>query len=226
MTALLDASPAARLLDRPGIEPVTAANAYAAWSPPGRIRSEAAFASLTGVNPIPASSETPYAIASTATVIRDSTAPFTWPSSPGFAWTPRRVPMSRSARRRMHHPRDPTLTQALPCTPSLQAAQRHEQPYSRRLTSMGIQQPTRSAPPKRPRLPQPRLLPTPLTTALRQPHGPHPHRCTLKPEEPVNLRQCLSTPCLYAHRPPRMVEIFGSHRDAAFRGIDIPSTTE
>ena len=35
---------------------VTAAIAYAAWSHPGRIRSEAAFASLAGVNPIPASS--------------------------------------------------------------------------------------------------------------------------------------------------------------------------
>ena len=44
------------LLDQPGIGPVTAAIAYAAWSHPGRIRSEAAFASLAGTNPIPASS--------------------------------------------------------------------------------------------------------------------------------------------------------------------------
>ena len=56
MTALLNESPAAGLLDQPGIGPVTAAIAYAAWSHPGRIRSEAAFASLAGVNPIPASS--------------------------------------------------------------------------------------------------------------------------------------------------------------------------
>lgn len=56
MTALLNASPAAGLLDQPGIGPVTAAIAYAAWSHPGRIRPEAAFASLAGVNPIPASS--------------------------------------------------------------------------------------------------------------------------------------------------------------------------
>jgi len=56
MTALLQASPAAGLLHQPGIGPVTAAIAYAAWSHPGRLRSEAAFASLAGVNPIPASS--------------------------------------------------------------------------------------------------------------------------------------------------------------------------
>ncbi len=56
MTSLIEASPAAALLAQPGIGPVTAAIAYAAWSHPGRIRSEAAFASLAGVNPIPASS--------------------------------------------------------------------------------------------------------------------------------------------------------------------------
>lgn len=56
MTALLETSTAAGLLSQPGIGPVTAAIAYAAWSHPGRIRSEAAFASLAGVNPIPASS--------------------------------------------------------------------------------------------------------------------------------------------------------------------------
>ncbi|WP_406030471.1 transposase [Nocardioides sp. NBC_00163] len=44
------------LLDKPGIGPVTAAIAFAAWSHSGRVRSEAAFASLAGVNPIPASS--------------------------------------------------------------------------------------------------------------------------------------------------------------------------
>ena len=56
MTSLLTDSPAAGLLDKPGIGPVTAAIAYAAWSHAGRVRSEAAFASLAGVNPIPASS--------------------------------------------------------------------------------------------------------------------------------------------------------------------------
>ena len=56
MTDLLAISPAAHLLDQPGIGPITAAIAFAAWSHPGRVRSEAAFASLAGVNPIPASS--------------------------------------------------------------------------------------------------------------------------------------------------------------------------
>ena len=56
MTALVNSSPARGLLDQPGIGPVTAAVALAAWSHPGRVRSESAFASLAGVNPIPASS--------------------------------------------------------------------------------------------------------------------------------------------------------------------------
>jgi len=44
------------LLDQPGVGPVTAAIALTAWSHKGRLRSEAAYASLAGVNPIPASS--------------------------------------------------------------------------------------------------------------------------------------------------------------------------
>jgi transposase len=44
------------LLDQPGIGPVTAAIALTAWSHHGRVRSEAAFASLAGVSPVPASS--------------------------------------------------------------------------------------------------------------------------------------------------------------------------
>ena len=56
MTELLNTSAARDLLEQPGIGPVTAAVALAAWSHPGRVRSEAAFASLAGVNPIPASS--------------------------------------------------------------------------------------------------------------------------------------------------------------------------
>jgi transposase len=44
------------LLDQPGVGPVSAAVALAAWSHPGRLRNEAAFAALAGVNPIPASS--------------------------------------------------------------------------------------------------------------------------------------------------------------------------
>lgn len=56
MTELVRASQAASLLDKTGIGPVTAAICLTAWSHHGRVRSEAAFASLAGVNPIPASS--------------------------------------------------------------------------------------------------------------------------------------------------------------------------
>ena len=56
ITDLVRQSPAATLLDQPGIGPVTAAVALTSWSHLGRIRSEAAFASLAGTNPIPASS--------------------------------------------------------------------------------------------------------------------------------------------------------------------------
>ena len=44
------------LLDQPGVGPVSAAVALIAWSHNGRLRNEAAFAALAGVNPIPASS--------------------------------------------------------------------------------------------------------------------------------------------------------------------------
>jgi transposase len=56
MIDLLHASKAAVLLNKTGIGPVTAAVVYTAWSHAGRLRSEAAFAALAGVNPIPASS--------------------------------------------------------------------------------------------------------------------------------------------------------------------------
>lgn len=56
MIDLLHASKAAVLLDKIGIGPVTVAVVYTAWSHAGRVRSEAAFAALAGVNPIPASS--------------------------------------------------------------------------------------------------------------------------------------------------------------------------
>jgi transposase len=44
------------LLDKRGIGPIVAANVLCAWSHQGRCRSEAAFASLSGTSPIPASS--------------------------------------------------------------------------------------------------------------------------------------------------------------------------
>lgn len=56
MTVLVRQSRATVLPEKTGIGPVTAAIALTAWSHPGRVRSEAAFACLAGVNPIPASS--------------------------------------------------------------------------------------------------------------------------------------------------------------------------
>jgi transposase len=56
MAELVRASQAAPLLEKTGIGPVTAAICLTAWSHHGRVRSEAAFAALAGVNPIPASS--------------------------------------------------------------------------------------------------------------------------------------------------------------------------
>jgi transposase len=44
------------LLAQPGVGPVTAAQLLISWSHRGRLRSEAAFAMLAGVAPIPASS--------------------------------------------------------------------------------------------------------------------------------------------------------------------------
>jgi transposase len=47
---------APQLLDEPGVGPIVAADVIVAWSHAGRVRSEAAFARLAGVAPIPASS--------------------------------------------------------------------------------------------------------------------------------------------------------------------------
>lgn len=56
ITELVEVSEAAPLLEETGVGPVTAAVCLTAWSHRGRVRSEAAYASLAGVNPIPASS--------------------------------------------------------------------------------------------------------------------------------------------------------------------------
>lgn len=53
---LVKVSEAAPLLEEQGFQAVTAAKCLVAWSHEGRVRSEAAFACLAGVNPIPASS--------------------------------------------------------------------------------------------------------------------------------------------------------------------------
>jgi hypothetical protein len=56
ITELVKISEAAPLLQESGFGPVTAAICLTVWSHHGRVHSEAAFASLAGVNPIPASS--------------------------------------------------------------------------------------------------------------------------------------------------------------------------
>ncbi|WP_156165394.1 transposase, partial [Demequina rhizosphaerae] len=56
ITALVATSDGAHLLDLPGIGAINAAVLIAAWSHDGRIRSEAAFAVLSGTSPLPASS--------------------------------------------------------------------------------------------------------------------------------------------------------------------------
>ena len=56
LDSLVKVSEAAPLLEEKGFGAVTAAKCFVAWSHEGRVRNEAAFASLAGVNPIPASS--------------------------------------------------------------------------------------------------------------------------------------------------------------------------
>ncbi len=53
---LVKVSVAAPLLDEVGFKAITVAKCFVAWSHDGRVRNEAAFACLAGVNPIPASS--------------------------------------------------------------------------------------------------------------------------------------------------------------------------
>lgn len=56
LAELIQLSEAAPLVDEPGIGVITAAKCLTVWSHHGRIRTEAEFASIAGVNPIPASS--------------------------------------------------------------------------------------------------------------------------------------------------------------------------
>ena len=56
LTEFVQISEAAPLLDEKGFQAISAAKCLAAWSHHGRVRTEAEFASLAGVNPIPASS--------------------------------------------------------------------------------------------------------------------------------------------------------------------------
>lgn len=56
ITEMVKVSEAAPLLEVKGFGPVTAATCLTVWSHDGRVHSEAAYASLAGVSPIPASS--------------------------------------------------------------------------------------------------------------------------------------------------------------------------
>src|SRR5699024_2042991 len=56
LAELVHVSEAAPLLEETGFQAISAAKCLAAWSHHGRVRTEAEFASLAGVNPIPASS--------------------------------------------------------------------------------------------------------------------------------------------------------------------------
>ncbi|NLS11252.1 IS110 family transposase, partial [Nesterenkonia sp. MY13] len=56
LNELVKASEAAPLLEEKGFRAISAAKCLIAWSHDGRVGNEAAFASLAGVNPIPASS--------------------------------------------------------------------------------------------------------------------------------------------------------------------------
>lgn len=56
ITDLVKVSEAAPLMQMTGVGAITAAVCLSVWSHQGRVRSEAAYASLAGVNPIPASS--------------------------------------------------------------------------------------------------------------------------------------------------------------------------
>ena len=71
---LVHAGPAAGLPEETGIGPVSAATVLVAWSHPGRVRDEAAFAALADVGPIPASSGNTLATASITAATGVSTA--------------------------------------------------------------------------------------------------------------------------------------------------------
>ena len=74
------------LLDEPGVGPIVAAQLIVAWSHPGRLRSEAAFARLAGVAPDPRLQRPNTRHRSAAAATANSTAPST-PSSSTAATT-------------------------------------------------------------------------------------------------------------------------------------------
>jgi transposase len=65
------------LLDEPGVGPIVAAQLIIAWSHPGRLRSEACFARLAGVAPVPPPAAKPPGTDSAAAATANSTEPCT-----------------------------------------------------------------------------------------------------------------------------------------------------
>jgi len=110
---------APQLLDEPGIGPIVAAQLIVAWSHPGRVRSEAAFARLAGVAPDPRLQRTnqpapaqPRRRPPTQPRPPHDRAPPP-PARPGHQGLPRPSP-----RRRQEPPRRHPTAQALPRPPS------------------------------------------------------------------------------------------------------------
>jgi hypothetical protein len=88
---------ASGVLDVRGVGPVAAAIILAAYSHHGLVRSEAAFAALTGASPNPPSSATRPGASSTGTEIGNSTAHYTSSPGPEASQTPPPVPTSSVA---------------------------------------------------------------------------------------------------------------------------------
>ena len=85
------------LLDEPGVGPIVAAQLIVAWSHPGRLRSEACFARLAGVAPVPASSGQTTRHRLSRGGDRNSTAPSTRSSSTAANTTPQPATTSPAA---------------------------------------------------------------------------------------------------------------------------------
>jgi transposase len=85
------------LLDEPGVGPIVAAQLIVAWSHHGRLRSEACFARLAGVAPVPASSGQPPGTVSAAAATANSIAPSTRSSSTAANTTRQRATTSPAA---------------------------------------------------------------------------------------------------------------------------------
>lgn len=122
---LVEASPAAGLIEETGIGPVTAATVLVAWSHPGRVRDEATFAALAGVNPIPASSGNTTRHRLNRGGDRRLNRALNVIAMVRMVHPPPNPRLRRSAPgRRQDRPRDPSMSQALPRPTPLPPSQR------------------------------------------------------------------------------------------------------